>query len=394
MKTKIQILRWLMMLMLSVSALGAWAQVGVLTKTGDMTVCLNSTESYGVMPTAGSTYTWNISAGTGGAGVIRTGAAPNNLVSINWTNSGTCTLTVTELNSSNCSAVINSISITVLPLLLPGTAAADQTICYNTVPAALTSVDATGGTGNYTYQWDSSPDGATWTPITGATTSGYAPAALTATTYYRLHQTSGTCGTVITNSVKITVQPNLVVGTAGVDQTICYNTVPAPLTSVNATGGTGSYTYQWDSSPDGATWAPISGATTSGYAPATLTATTYYRLHQTSGTCGTVITNTVKITVNPLPDPTITGATPVCATTIGVIYTTETGMTGYIWSVSAGGTITAGAGTNSITVTWNTAGPQSVSVNYTNANSCKAAAPKVMVVTVNALPATSPIYHN
>ena len=72
----------------------------------------------------------------------------------------------------------------------------------------------------------------------------------------------------------------------------------------------------------------------------------------------------------------------------GMFYTTESGMTNYIWIVSAGGTITAGGGpaNNTITVTWNTAGPQTVSVNYTNGNGCTAAAATVYPVTVNVLP--------
>jgi hypothetical protein len=62
-------------------------------------------------------------------------------------------------------------------------------------------------------------------------------------------------------------------------------------------------------------------------------------------------------------------------------------MTGYIWTVSAGGIITAGTGTNSVSVTWNAAGAQTVSVNYANANGCYALTPVSYVVTVNALPA-------
>jgi hypothetical protein len=57
-------------------------------------------------------------------------------------------------------------------------------------------------------------------------------------------------------------------------------------------------------------------------------------------------------------------------------------MTGYSWSVSAGGTITAGAATNSITVTWNTAGAKTVSVNYTNAGLCTAASASVYNLSV------------
>jgi uncharacterized protein (TIGR02145 family) len=63
-------------------------------------------------------------------------------------------------------------------------------------------------------------------------------------------------------------------------------------------------------------------------------------------------------------------------------------MTNYQWVVSAGGTITAGGTTNSnsVTVTWNTPGAQTVSVNYHDINSCTAAAPTVYPVTVNPLP--------
>ena len=57
-------------------------------------------------------------------------------------------------------------------------------------------------------------------------------------------------------------------------------------------------------------------------------------------------------------------------------------MTGYLWTVSAGGTLNTGAGTNSISVTWNTSGPQTVSVNYTN-GTCTAASATVYNVNVN-----------
>ena len=70
-------------------------------------------------------------------------------------------------------------------------------------------------------------------------------------------------------------------------------------------------------------------------------------------------------------------------------------MTNYVWTV-VGGTVTAGgtATDNTITITWTSTGPQTVSVNYTNATGCTAAAPKVLTVTVNAKPVTSPITHN
>jgi PKD repeat protein len=95
------------------------------------------------------------------------------------------------------------------------------------------------------------------------------------------------------------------------------------------------------------------------------------------------------VRVYDLPVPTITGNIVVCIST-GVpayeLYTTEAGMTAYIWSVSAGGTITTGAGTRTIGVTWNTAGTYNVCINYTDANGCAAKTPTCVTVKVIQVP--------
>jgi hypothetical protein len=85
------------------------------------------------------------------------------------------------------------------------------------------------------------------------------------------------------------------------------------------------------------------------------------------------------------PTPTITGPAQVCVNSTGNVYTTESGQSNYLWTVSAGGTITSG-GSNTITVTWNTSGAQTVSVNYTNSGGYSATTPTVYNVTVNPLP--------
>jgi uncharacterized protein (TIGR02145 family) len=93
-----------------------------------------------------------------------------------------------------------------------------------------------------------------------------------------------------------------------------------------------------------------------------------------------------SLTVLPTPVPVIAGNASVCVGSTGVIYSTLAGMTSYNWTISPGGTITAGSGTNSITVTWNTVGAQTVSVGYTDPNSCTSLSPTVYNVTVNSLP--------
>ena len=96
----------------------------------------------------------------------------------------------------------------------------------------------------------------------------------------------------------------------------------------------------------------------------------------------------IVVTVLPLPVPSLSGPVSVCIDTAGNIYTTDSGMTNYIWTVSAGGTITAGgtSSSNTVTVTWNTPGVQMVSVNYTYSNGCTAANPTTLVVMVERLP--------
>jgi len=105
--------------------------------------------------------------------------------------------------------------------------------------------------------------------------------------------------------------------------------------------------------------------------------------------CTAVSPTTYSVTVNDLPSPTISGNTGVCEGTTSVVYSTQPGMTNYQWTISIGGTINSGQGSNSISVTWNTPDAQWVSVNYYDANGCTAAASIVYPVTVNQIPGTS-----
>ncbi len=108
-----------------------------------------------------------------------------------------------------------------------------------------------------------------------------------------------------------------------------------------------------------------------------------------TNTCATGPTGSTPVTVNTAPVPTITGTNTVCVGSGTVGYTTEAGMNTYTWTVSAGGTIVSGTGTNIIQVQWTTAGAQTVSVTYHNANGCAPQNPVTYNVTVNGLPAAA-----
>ena len=193
----------------------------------------------------------------------------------------------------------NTVTITVRPALAVGSISANQTICYNASPARINGSAATGGAGSYSYQWQKSTNGTSWTNISGATAQNYQPGALTQTTHYRRNVADSQCGNGTSNTVTITVRSVLAVGSISANQTICYNATPARIDGTQATGGAGSPTYQWQISTNGTSWTNISGATAQNYQPGALTQTTHFRRNVADSQCGNGTTNTVTITVRP-----------------------------------------------------------------------------------------------
>ncbi|OQP59655.1 hypothetical protein A3860_36405 [Niastella vici] len=154
-------------------------------------------------------------------------------------------------------------------------------INYNTSPGQITESGESGGMcSSYSYQWQVL-SGASYIDIPGATGTNYTPGSLTTTTNYQLKITCGS-ETVYAGPATINVYPQLMGGDISpASQNINYNTVPSTLSSVNVSGGNGTYTYQWQSSSDNSTWNNIADATASTYTPY-LGTSTYYRVIVTS----------------------------------------------------------------------------------------------------------------
>ena len=87
-------------------------------------------------------------------------------------------------------------------------------------------------------------------------------------------------------------------GTIAGNQSVCSGGNPVAFTSsFDASGGTASLTYSWESSTDQVTWTTIAGATSNVYdAPAGLTTDTYYRRVVTDGST-TKYSNTLLVTI-------------------------------------------------------------------------------------------------
>jgi hypothetical protein len=220
------------------------------------------------------------------------------------------------------------------------------------------------------------PGGSTSLTASGATTYSWSPAtALSATTgatviaspftntTYTVEGTSN-LGCIGSTTVTITVGPALNGGIIAADQSICINTTPAALTSsADATGGSGTYTYQWQVSTDNVTFVDIPAATSSTYAPGILTSTRYYR-RKAIDAVTEAYSNTVTITVNELP---VVSVSPASATIFpgGNVVLTASGASTYAWSPATDLSATTGA-----TVTASSAATTTYTVTGTSAAGC------------------------
>jgi hypothetical protein len=224
------------------------------------------------------------------------------------------------VNSSKCTNKSNKIVINVHKPVTNNVAAflsgpgPDTTVCFNAIPRIIKGSVSTGGTdiaGSYAYLWEYSTDGTNYTAIAVAGTfKDYQPVALTLTTWFRRQAVSGMCSS-LSNSMRIIVLPPISGNTISVDKSfICYNTVPLPVTtSVAVTGGNGTYTWLWQQSSDGITWATATGTSNQqSYAPPALTVKTWFRRITRSGLfdCCIDTSNIVTIDIYALPTGIIT----------------------------------------------------------------------------------------
>ncbi|WP_158800590.1 DUF6443 domain-containing protein [Pedobacter sp. L105] len=245
--------------------------------------------------------------------------------------------------SSGVSVTSNVVTVAIYsPLLMSTITPSLQNINPNTSGTPLTAAAATGGNGVYAYQWQSSPDQATWSNISGATGLSYTPSIQNSTQYYRVFVSSNGL-TAVSYTATIIVYSYVTGGAISPNgQSINYNTAPATLTAAAATGGNGTYTYQWTSSTDGINFNNIAGATGLSYTSGPLTATTYYRL--VSGSNG--LSNITSASVQVYPQLISGGISPVSqsinngATAGALTASSPTGGNGsysYQWQSSTGG---------------------------------------------------------
>lgn len=284
------------------------------------------------------TYSWN------------TVPAQNSLTATGLC-AGTYSCTVTDVNG--CSDVM-SVTIT-QPQLLSATITPTPVSCFG-LNNGSASVQASGGTIQYSYSWDN-----------GQTTSlatGIAAGIFSCT----VTDNNG-CTTVATTNI---TEPTMLIANVSLPQAIC-NGQNATLTS-SGSGGTPAYNYSWN------TGAAISAITVG---PSTETNYTI-TITDANGCTATAITT---VSVNALPDVSfssdvVAGCGPLCVTFTNNTANTSTAS----WIFGDGN---SGTGNPTILHCYNNPGAYSVTLTVTDLNGCVASNSTANYITVYPNPVAS-----
>ncbi|NBV14488.1 MAG: hypothetical protein EBS07_10535, partial [Sphingobacteriia bacterium] len=267
-------------------------------------LCAGSTLNISVPPVSFGTYNWSGPNGYTSSSLIN--IIPGSTVSM----SGVYSIWVSV---AGCTSQPGTTTVTVSNPLGPQTIGSNQTICSGTSPSLFTGAAPTGGTGIFTYQWQSGTNGTTFTSISGETNQTLASTALTGSTYFRRVANSGGCNG--QNSSSILVSVDSVIGNNAIqsNQTICAGSSTQTLTGTSPTGGDYNYNYNWESSSNLVSWA-TTGVTNSSLSPGSILSTTYYRRIVTAGVCSPSTSTQLILQVDPaITGNTLTGAQTICS---------------------------------------------------------------------------------
>jgi hypothetical protein len=179
-----------------------------------------------------------------------------NLTNITQADSGRYYLIVQDGIASGPTCKDSSAAISIVvnaPIAVASIIAPSQTICQGNTPGLLAETAASGG--SMYYQWYISTDSFKTIPashtLIGETADSYQSLALLNTSYFVRKDSVAACPTVNSNIVTIKVDQPVIPGVVGNDTIVCSGSSILPFKEITATsGGTGVFTYQWQSSGD------------------------------------------------------------------------------------------------------------------------------------------------
>ena len=235
---------------------------------------------------SGGTFQWQRQTVAGGPFVDIGGATSAS----HQTNTlGAYRVVVGNSTCSDTSSIVNIVRVTLEGGTLSGIT---SPVCMGLNAGLISGTEVPGTAwGFITFTWQVNVNNTGWTTIADAHDLNYFAGAVNASTSYR-RIASDNCGnTAVSNVFTVFPYPAMIAGSiAPGSQTVTSSQMPAPLTSASAaTGGSGSLSYQWQSSVvEHHSYTDIAGATSATYAPGMLNRTTYFKRIATDNNCSTV----------------------------------------------------------------------------------------------------------
>jgi len=310
------------------------------------TVCSGNAETYSTPAITGATYTWIITGGT----VTNGGGTSDNEITVQW---ATGPVGVISLQLSGAAGYCNLPTVIEIPIVSPNPQISGPTTICRFNDAVFEAPLLPGTTYNWTVTGGSINSGQGTNSIT-TYFSTIGSKTITLNVFHDLTE----CGGQNTLTINVLDKFYLSAPTSACAQS-------TQTYSVSGTPNTSSYTWNWN---------VTGGAIVSGQGTNTIS------VQWGNGPIGDVTVNApagiycnalekISVSIKPLPLPAaLSGALNVCATSTNTYFVPAGNYN--TWTVT-GGTITSGgtAGSNYVTVQWNTAGAGQITVQQEDRNS-------------------------
>ncbi|PWB21876.1 hypothetical protein DCO46_18660 [Flavobacterium sp. HTF] len=311
--------------------IGTISALNACTSLGTSQVTFASTPT--LLPIGVYTVTYNTSLPAATAlttTMTVTVAGTGNFNATGLTTPGTSNITVTNLKSGVCSTDIVSLNVAAITVSGPsvgGGVTGGTPVCSGQTSPLLT----VGGHTGSVIKWQSSTDSFTTSTDIANTATTYTSLALTQTTQFRAVIQNGVCSSANSTPTTVTVNP-LPQGSLTANGPFCAT--GAGQLTFTATAGTGPYTvvYKENGGVDRTASNVVSGTPFATFTTPVIASTTYTLVSVTgANTCirsSGFTSGSATITVNPLPQGSLTANGPFCETGAGQLTFTATAGTG------------------------------------------------------------------
>ncbi|WP_293890837.1 YDG domain-containing protein, partial [Flavobacterium sp.] len=281
------------------------------TITSPTSVCLGGSITFTLSGYAGTSLQWQ-SALNSTSTFTNIAGATSDVLTLTGATAG-MNKSYRAVVTSNCGTTTTATTaiktITVSPTTVAGSITGGGTVCSS----GSGTVKLVGNVG--TLQWEYSFDGVTYvnapkaasvpldnpfsTTSTSTTGASYVVTNITQNVYFRARVMSGACSALYASPVQFTIGTSAFVGTASAAATgpICT----ATGTTLSLAGTTvGVITWQ-KKTPIATTWTNIANSNVPSISTGNLTVTTMYRASVTIGSCSTVTSNEVTVSIVAAP---------------------------------------------------------------------------------------------